>query len=352
MPFQSQSKESALRQPGSAVLPATASSFNIAGEHELACTTAFPNMLLDEVMPALKDTEWRLLCVVVRQTLGWQQQGRRKRRDWLTQRQLIAKTNRNSQAVSRAVDALVRQGLLEVQDQCGNVLLTPAERRRHGGRLYYRLGARLSLVGASKGARGDAVDVATDKAALKITQGTMKSPVGKSHTTKTTGTKYLSYDKAAAFPFKIKEFVGNARKQRSPREKSQPAVKTLLHHYRDLFQQRSPVGEPPPIAWGRDGKIAKDLLQVYSLSRLEALMQQFFASADPWLKKRGYTLAAFRDAVPALLMEDSLGASNHALQPNLRTGQWTPVGQVRSLRNKTVSSHQYGLQRIDQWQPV
>jgi len=28
-------------------------------------TTPFPNYLLNEVMPTLKDTEWRLLCVIV-----------------------------------------------------------------------------------------------------------------------------------------------------------------------------------------------------------------------------------------------------------------------------------------------
>jgi|GEM_PF-1081630 len=352
MRYQLQSKEAPLRQPRSAVSPATVSSLSTAGEHELARTTAFPNMLLDEVMPTLKDTEWRLLCVVVRQTLGWQQQGRRKRRDWLTQRQLIAKTNRNSQAVSRAVDSLVRQGLLEVQDQVGNVLLTPAGRRRHGGRLYYRLGARLTPSGTHDGTRADAAGGATDKAAMKTIQPSVKIPVGKSHTTKATGTKYLSYDKAAALPFFRQNDSEDTEETPSRREKSDPQVQVLLRHYRDLFRQRSLAGEPPPIAWGRDGKIVKDLLQDYSCARLEALLQQFLASTDPWLKKRGYTLAAFRDAVPALLMEDSLGAPSRTHQPNLRTGQWTPAGQIRSLRIKTSSIHQHRAQGIGQWQPV
>ncbi|MBV9469837.1 MAG: hypothetical protein JOZ57_11395 [Abitibacteriaceae bacterium] len=135
-------------------------------------------------------------------------------------------------------------------------------------------------------------------------------------------------------------------------EKPQPAVKVLLHHYRDLFQQRSPTSEPPPIAWGRDGKIVKDLLQVYSQARLEALLQQFFACPDPWLRKRGYTLAAFREALPALLMEDRSGISSRTVQMTPRTGQWTPAGQVGSLPSKTLTRHQHRLQRISQWQPI
>ena len=51
-----------------------------------ARSTPFPSHLLDDAMPLLSDTEWRVLCVVVRQTLGWEDgQGGRKREDWLTQ---------------------------------------------------------------------------------------------------------------------------------------------------------------------------------------------------------------------------------------------------------------------------
>lgn len=32
----------------------------------------FPRVLVDEVMPDLTDTEWRVLTVIVRQTIGWQ----------------------------------------------------------------------------------------------------------------------------------------------------------------------------------------------------------------------------------------------------------------------------------------
>ena len=105
-------------------------------------TTPMPNGLLDVAMPRLRDTELRVLLVVVRQTLGWQaspETTRRKERDWLTQSQLIRRTGRASGAVARAVDALVRASLIEVSDRAGVPLTTPGERRRHLGRLYYRL---------------------------------------------------------------------------------------------------------------------------------------------------------------------------------------------------------------------
>lgn len=105
-------------------------------------TTPVPAFLIDKVMPQLRDTEMRVLLVVVRQTLGWQV-GKdpllRKERDWLTQSQLMRRTGRASGAVARAVDALVRYGLIDVLDDAERLLHTPAERRRHLGRLYYRL---------------------------------------------------------------------------------------------------------------------------------------------------------------------------------------------------------------------
>lgn len=105
-------------------------------------TTPVPVALIDRVMPTLRDTELRVLLVVVRQTLGWQvgkDPYRRKERDWLTQSQLMRRTGRASGAVASAVDGLVRRGLIDVLDGSDRLLMTPAERRRCLGRLYYRL---------------------------------------------------------------------------------------------------------------------------------------------------------------------------------------------------------------------
>ena len=102
--------------------------------------TALPNALIDEVMPTLKDTEWRLLCVIARQTLGWaDKNGKRKARDWMSQSQLITRTGRNSAALSAALDVLVREHLIECQAENGESLQTPQQRRKHRGRVYFSL---------------------------------------------------------------------------------------------------------------------------------------------------------------------------------------------------------------------
>ncbi len=111
----------------------------------------FPALLLDRAMPRLTDTEWRLLCVIVRQTLGWQQPARgdtaeignreagRKERDWLTQGQLAARTGRSSKPLSRAISGLVAKGFIQVLTDQGKPLDTPQERRRYPNKHWYRL---------------------------------------------------------------------------------------------------------------------------------------------------------------------------------------------------------------------
>ncbi len=103
----------------------------------------FPTVLFDEQMPRLKDTEWRLLCVIVRQTLGWKSRKGRKKRDWMSQKQLIARTGRNSAALSAALDNLVRKNLVVCQDVGGRVLLTKQQRRQHRGHVYFSLAEQI-----------------------------------------------------------------------------------------------------------------------------------------------------------------------------------------------------------------
>lgn len=120
---------------------------------EIGSFVPFPTALFDEQMPKLKDTEWRLLCVIVRQTLGWQSGKGRKVRDWMSQKQLMARTGRNSAALSAALDSLIRQNLIQCQDVKGNPLHDAKQRRRHRGRLYFSLAKdRLTTFGKQEGA--------------------------------------------------------------------------------------------------------------------------------------------------------------------------------------------------------
>jgi hypothetical protein len=89
-------------------------------------------------MPHLTDTELPVLLVVLRQTVG-----RGKGRDWLARSQLVSRTGRSPDAISRAVDGLVQRGLISVEDAAGRPCDTPEARRAERGRLYYRPGKTL-----------------------------------------------------------------------------------------------------------------------------------------------------------------------------------------------------------------
>jgi len=108
------------------------------GKGPVRGTTPFPNFLLDKAMPRLTDTEWRILCVIVRQTFGWSVgPGVRKKADWLSHFQLKQRTGRQSAAISRAIAILVKSGLVAVRDTRGRPLYTPEMRRRSQSRLVF-----------------------------------------------------------------------------------------------------------------------------------------------------------------------------------------------------------------------
>lgn len=112
--------------------------------YRLPPSTPFPSFLIDFVMPTLTDTQWRVLCVVVRQTLGWHAgSGQRRRLDWLTHRQLQLRTGRASEAVCRAIDGLCRRDLVTVWNDRFQPLTTAQARRRQRGKLFYGLSAAL-----------------------------------------------------------------------------------------------------------------------------------------------------------------------------------------------------------------
>lgn len=75
--------------------------------------TKVPNALLGHWLPKLKDTELRVLLVLIRQTTGWKQEGQEVR---LTYRSLMAKTGRKSEAISAALASLQAQRLIHISE--------------------------------------------------------------------------------------------------------------------------------------------------------------------------------------------------------------------------------------------
>ena len=104
-------------------------------------STPFPNILIDQMMPRLCDTEWRVVVVITRATLGWKDEitGGRKQREWLSSRQLRARTGRESAAISQALDNLLKARIISITDGHGRPLSTAAERRRQRTKLSFGL---------------------------------------------------------------------------------------------------------------------------------------------------------------------------------------------------------------------
>ena len=108
-------------------------------------TTQVPNYIVDELLPHLGDAEFKVLIVIVRQTLGWIEDvetGRRKERDWISRRQMANRTGMSERSISRSVSSLVDQKLIETLSEDGRLLETWNDRRLAGSRIYYRLATR------------------------------------------------------------------------------------------------------------------------------------------------------------------------------------------------------------------
>ncbi len=71
--------------------------------------TKTPNVILDRLMPVLKDTELRVLLALVRQTYGWH---RDDRTVILSYKTLKERTGRQSAAIANALVSLTSKGLI------------------------------------------------------------------------------------------------------------------------------------------------------------------------------------------------------------------------------------------------
>jgi hypothetical protein len=73
--------------------------------------TKVPNALIDRHLPELRDTELRIVLVLVRATAGWNRGGRPAA---LTYRTLERLTGRHSEAIAAALATLRERGLIHV----------------------------------------------------------------------------------------------------------------------------------------------------------------------------------------------------------------------------------------------
>lgn len=109
-------------------------------------TTQIPNIIIDEWMHRLNEIEFKILIVVIRQTLGWvmdDASGRRKERDWLSMTQLSQKTGRGRTQISCNLKTLIEtHGLVEATNKQGELLDSAEKRKKNRGQIFYRLTLR------------------------------------------------------------------------------------------------------------------------------------------------------------------------------------------------------------------
>ena len=102
-------------------------------------TTPVPNKLFDSTLKNLQGAELKVLLVIIRQTLGWEDRRTvrgRKEKDWISSSQLVEKTGCSKRAISKAIDSLVNKLLINVYDWGGNELRT-SDMRKGKQQLFY-----------------------------------------------------------------------------------------------------------------------------------------------------------------------------------------------------------------------
>ena len=311
--------------------------FNVSTSNQLTGnTTPFPNHLLDEVMPTLRDTEWRLLCVIVRQTLGWHdaKSGGRKSQDWMTRTQLMQKTGRNSEALSQALDSLVQGNLTEVKSTSGKPLPTTALRRQTRGRIFYALHPlliqRISGNGESGNERTEAGEQAVDNC-TKSEHGTSKTEltssvfrhegrksehrkVDKPNRTKETLTKITETKRGFPQDNRFEELEEALRslfdEERVWDSQSIQQLPLAMQRFVELYSQRYARHFPNsnvPVIFSSALKRLNGVLAKHSKHELEELLDRFFICELPNVKRQRYSLESFVHNIEILKeVEDGL----------------------------------------------
>lgn len=197
--------------------------------------TQVPNLVLDQWMPRLTDVELRVLLVVIRQTLGWEEDaktGRRKEVDWISRSQLMLKTGRSIKHISNAVKSLIEvHHIVEACDEKGRSLET-AQKRSHriGNKVFYRYTWKTPEL------------TLFDKQISRSVGGGTKRPVTKRHATNCPPTK-------ETLPTK---------ESHSPLQPAEPSAhKTFIVFFHGMVQKTRGV---KPIITGQDAKNLKRIL--------------------------------------------------------------------------------------------
>ncbi len=76
-------------------------------------------------------------------------------------------------------------------------------------------------------------------------------------------------------------------------------IRDVLAYFDVTYQQY--VGTRYPINRGKDSKLVKDLLAIYSEPQLRTFIAAFFEMDDPFIVDSGYSIGVFRGCLPKVI---------------------------------------------------
>lgn len=93
--------------------------------------TKTPNILFDQLLRELSNSELKILLIIIRQTNGWidSKSKKYKTRDRITYSQFISKTGISRRIISVAINSLLKKNLIQITDTQGNALIVPKDRK-------------------------------------------------------------------------------------------------------------------------------------------------------------------------------------------------------------------------------
>ena len=76
-------------------------------------------------------------------------------------------------------------------------------------------------------------------------------------------------------------------------------IKELASFFDARYQQHT--GTRYPFNGGKDGKLLKDLREIYSDEQIRTFMAAFFTLDDPFIEQAGYSIGVFRGCLPKVI---------------------------------------------------
>lgn len=105
--------------------------------------------------------------------------------------------------------------------------------------------------------------------------------------------------------------------------RTNPQVKTFLKFWGDLWSKEVGRGKVYPCAFGKEGKIVKELLKIYSLEDIQTYTENFFRSDDEFVRHSGYTIGAFKFCLPRLIAK-ARGCDDKTFEEKFIAGETKP----------------------------